>query len=106
MVHESFEAGKCQPAFIVVGIQHNIPTVNTAQAFQIRAYVPKISAPKDTPWVQITGCHTLKGILHIHPRRESSNQWKKQQKKRENLKFSQMILPTLGPKTAQVTSNI
>lgn len=46
MVQESFEAGKCQPAFIVIGIiQHNIPTVNTAQVFLIRAYVPKFQHP-------------------------------------------------------------
>lgn len=45
MVQETFEAGKCQPAFIVIGIQHNIPTVNTAQVFPIRAYVPKFQHP-------------------------------------------------------------
>lgn len=43
MVHESFGAGKCQPAFIVIGTQHNIPTVNTAQVFLCLKYQhPKI----------------------------------------------------------------
>lgn len=47
MVHESFEVTKCQPIFIVIGVQQNIPMLSAAQVFQIRVRVTKILGPKD-----------------------------------------------------------
>lgn len=99
-VHERFEVIKCQPAFIVIGIQLNIRAVNTAQVFQIRACFPKISQPKDT-WFRSSAVilkreynvHVPEGKIIISGRNEN------RKRETENLRFSWVILPNLGHKT-------